>query len=200
MALRRGFKTEANHTAREVRAELGLRLIDPLDAWALARHLEIPVVPLSSYAGLAADAVNHFHRVDRGAFSAVTVFDGPRRLIVYNDSHSLGRRASDLAHELAHALLLHRPGPALDDRGCRRWNGEQEEEANWLAAALLISEEAALQIARSGQTVDEAARLYRVSQAMMTFRLNVTAALRRVGQTRGPRTTKRPSGVREKQG
>lgn len=201
MGLRRGFKTEANHIAREVRAELGLRFIDPLDPWALARHLEIPVVPLSSYAGLVADAVHHFHRVDRGAFSAVTVFDGPRRLIVYNDSHSLGRRASDLAHELAHALLLHRPGPALDHRGCRRWNADQEDEANWLAGALLISEDAALQIARSGEPLDEAARRCRVSPAMITFRLNVTAAFRRVGQMRGPRVAvKRTTGVRKPQG
>src|SRR2546422_3194242 len=159
MALRRGFKTEANHTAREVRAELGLRLIDPLDPWALARHLEIPVLPLSSYAGLAADAVHHFHRVDRGAFSAVTVFDGPRRLIVYNDSHSPGRRASDLAHELAHALLLHRPGPAFDHRGCRRWDSVQEEEANWLGAALLLWEEPRRGLVRSGQSFVETARM-----------------------------------------
>ena len=81
---------------------------------------------------------------------------------------------------------LHRPGPALDHRGCRRWNSEQEEEANWLAGALLISEEAALQIARSGEPLEEAAKRCRVSQAMITFRLNVTAAFRRVGQTRGP--------------
>jgi len=201
MALRRGFKAEANHIAREVRAELGLRFIDPLDPWALARHLEIPIVPLSSYAGLAADAVHHFCRVDAGAFSALTVFDGPRRLIVYNDSHSLGRRASDLAHELAHALLLHRPGPALDHRGCRRWNSEQEEEANWLAGALLISEEAALQIARSGEPLEEAAKRCRVSQAMITFRLNVTAAFRRVGETHGPRVAvKRTTGVRKTKG
>ncbi len=201
MALRRGFKTEANHTAREVRAELGLRWADPLDPWALARHLEIPVVPLSHFSGVAADAVHHFHRVDRGAFSAVTVFDGSRRLIAYNDSHSIGRRASDLAHELAHALLLHRPGPALDHRGCRRWNAEQEDEANWLAGALLISEEAALQIARSGEPLDEAAKRCRVSQAMVTFRLNVTAALRRVGHTRRPRTVvERPRSVGKTQG
>ncbi len=198
MALRRGFKTEANHTAREVREELGLRWADPLDPWALARHLEIPVVPLSHFSSVAADAVQHFHRVDRGAFSAVTVFDGSRRLIAYNDSHSIGRRASDLAHELAHALLLHRPGPALDHRGCRRWNAEQEEEANWLAGALLISEEAALQIARVGEPVDEAAKRYRVSHAMITFRLNVTGALRRVTHARGARVPPRRMGsIRE---
>ena len=189
MGLRRGFKTEANHIAREVREELGLRFSDPLDPWALARHLEIPVVPLISFNGSSAEAVHHFHRIDQGAFSAVTVFDGPRRLIVYNDSHSLGRRSSDMAHELAHALLQHRPGSALDDRGCRRWNAEQEEEANWLSGALLVSEEAALQIARTGQSFEEAAETYRVSQAMITFRLNVTAAHRRVGQGRAPRSS-----------
>ncbi len=161
MALRRGFKTEANHIAREVRAELGLRFIDPLDPWALARHLEIPIVPLSSYAGPAADAVHHFCRVDPGAFSALTVFDGPRRL-------------------------------------CRRWDSLQEEEANWLAGALLISEEAALQIARSGEPLDEAAKRCRVSQAMITFRLNVTGALRRVGDaTQSRAAAKRVRGVSE---
>src|SRR2546430_7977880 len=201
MALRRGFKTEANHTAREVREELGLRWADPLDPWTLARHLEIPVVRLSQFNSVAADAVHHFHRVDRSAFSAVTVFDESRRLIAYNDSHSIGRRASDLAHELAPALLHHRPGPAPDHRGCRRWNAEQEDEANWLAGALLISEEAALQIARSGEPLDEAAKRCRVSQAMITFRLNVTAALRRVGETHGPRVAvKRTTGVRKTKG
>src|SRR5438046_1606223 len=121
MVLRRGFKTEANHIAREVRAELGLRFIDPLDPWALARHLEIQVVPLSSYAGLG--------------------------------------------------------------------------------AARLISEEAALGIARSRQAIAEAARMYRVSQAMMTFRLNVTAAQRRVGPSREPSAAmKRTRNVRETQG
>lgn len=180
MTLRRGFKTEANRVARKTRGELGLRAIDPLDPWALARFLEIPVMPLSHLANDAPEAVRHFHRVESGAFSAVTVFDGPSRLVVYNDAHSRGRRASDLAHELAHALLHHRPGIVLDDHGCRLWNAEQEEEATWLAAALLVSEEAALQIARDRKPIREAADEYTVSEKMLKFRLNVTAASRRV--------------------
>jgi len=185
MTLRRGFKTEANHIAREVREELGLRWSGPLDPWSLARFLEIPVMPLSQLSNAAPEAVRHFHRVERGAFSAVTVFDGSHRVIVYNDAHARGRRESDLAHELAHALLLHRPGAALDDLGCRRWNSEQEEEATWLAAVLLVSDEAALQIAREGKAIDEAATQYNVSERMMKFRLNVTAAFRRAGTIPG---------------
>lgn len=178
--LRRGFKTEANEIARETRRELGLRAIDPLDPWRLAEHLAIPVVSLRDLSVDAPQAVHHFRRVDRQAFSAVTVFRGPARLIVFNDAHDRGRQASDVAHELSHALLQHQPRPALDHRGCREWDRQEEDEANWLAGALLISEEAALYIARSGMSVEEAAAHYGVTRKMVQFRLNITAAHRRV--------------------
>ena len=74
------------------------------------------------------------------------------RLVVYNDAHDPVRQRSDLAHELSHALLQHPPKPAIDHRGCRDWDPEMEEEANWLAGALLVSEEAALTIARRGMS------------------------------------------------
>jgi hypothetical protein len=44
---RRGFKTEANSIALEVRGELGLRPFDPLDPHVLAEWLEIPIWTLS---------------------------------------------------------------------------------------------------------------------------------------------------------
>src|SRR5258708_39946392 len=77
VALRRGFKTEANEIALEVRSELGLRPIDRLDAWALARHLDIPVHPLSALRQRAPAALRHFSEVHPAVFSAVTVFNGP---------------------------------------------------------------------------------------------------------------------------
>src|SRR5947208_875623 len=77
--LRRGFKTEASDLAREVRGELGLQLLDPLDPWRLAAHLDIPVIPLSELAGGAARAVHHLQEVDPTSFSAVTVFYGTER-------------------------------------------------------------------------------------------------------------------------
>ncbi len=183
--LRRGFKTEANAIAREVRRELSLGLADPLDPRRLAAYLGIPVVPLSSFKLVAPRAVRHFVSVDRQVFSAVTVFDGSSRLVVYNDSHDPGRQNSDLAHELSHALLLHAPKPAIDHRGCRDWDREMEEEANWLAGALLVSEEAALKLARQGIPVDRAARIYGVTRKMVKFRLNVTGAQVRVRRAVG---------------
>ncbi|MGE2721223.1 ImmA/IrrE family metallo-endopeptidase [Mycolicibacterium celeriflavum] len=178
MALRRGFKAEANSTADEVRGELGLSFRDPLDPLQLAAHLDIPVIGLAQLKN-APQGVEYFTQVEPSAFSAITVFDGRRRLIVHNDGHAPGRRNSNVAHELAHGLLLHPPTPALDDRGCRHWNQDIEDEASWLAGALLVPERTALWIARGRQTPEEAAEEFGVSAQMMRWRLNVTGAGKR---------------------
>jgi hypothetical protein len=190
MGYRRGFKSEANATAREIRAELGLRDLDKLDPWALAAHLLVPVEPLSDYARDAPLAVHHFTAVDSGAFSACTVFDGARRKIVHNDAHLPGRQTSNVTHEVGHALLHHPPTPALDDRGCRQWNQDIEDEAQWLAGALLLTEDAALSIVRQGASVSDAAQRFGISDQMITYRLNVTGARTRVARARGLRVVR----------
>lgn len=184
MALRRGFKTEAEMIARDVRQELALGSTDPLDPWILAEHLCLPVLPLSALLSQVPEAVGHFQRVEPDAFSAVTVFEGNRRLIVHNDSHSRPRQVSNLTHEIAHALLHHPPSPPLSDHDCRDFNVELEEEANWLAGTLLVPEEAALRVVSTRLRVREAAIEYGVSTQMMQFRINVTGARVRVARSR----------------
>ena len=155
MGYRRGFKTEANATAGEVRAELKLGPLDPLDPFALARLLEIPVWSLTEMIERA-PLVKHLLHVEPEVFSAVTVFHGHARTIVHNDGHSLVRQNSNIAHELSHGLLLHPPTPAMDDRGCREWNEDIEDEASWLAGILLVTEEATIAIAKGQWTKAEA--------------------------------------------
>lgn len=184
MALRRGFKAEANDIAREVRTELGLAPTDPLDPWRLAQQLDIPVQTLSSMRENAPFAAYHFSQVDSDAFSAVTVFRGRERHIIHNDFHSRGRQASNLAHELAHALLHHPPTPALNKVRSRNWDQTVEDEANLLGGALLVSEEAALMIARKQWSIPQAALHYGVSEDMIRFRLNVTGAQKRASYYR----------------
>lgn len=184
MGYRRGFKSEANGTAREIRAELGLGALDRLDPWALAAYLDVSVIPLSDFGADAPRARDHFTKVETDAFSAVTVFDGLRRAIVHNDAHLPGRQASNVTHELGHALLLHPPTPALDHRGCRLWDHSIEDEAQWLAGALLLTEDAALWIVRSGTSVTPAAERFGISEQMVTYRINVTGARARVARAR----------------
>jgi Zn-dependent peptidase ImmA (M78 family) len=180
VALRKGFKTEANDIAREVRGELGLAPIAPLNPWILANHLDIAVYTLSSMREYAPFAAMHFSCIDTSSFSAVTIFVRRKRYIIHNDFHTSERQASNLAHELAHALLHHLPLPALNDAGGRIWDQTMEDEANWLGGALLVSEEAALMVARKKWSPAVAARYYKVSEEMVRFRLNVTGAQKRI--------------------
>ncbi len=166
--MRRGFKAEARATANQVRAELGLKQIDCLDPHDLARHLCIPVVPLSQLADCE-EAAAYFANVEPRTFSAVTVFAGKHRTIVHNDAHLLGRQHSNISHELAHGLLGHTPTPALDDRGCRFWNQDLEDEASYMGAALLVTVQAALHVVRRDMTLRSASTLYGVSDALMTW-------------------------------
>ena len=73
----------------------------------------------------------------------------------------------------------------MDDTACRIWNQDVEDEATWLAGCLLISEGAALAIARGRWTIDEAASRFGASEKMVTYRVNATGAPKRVQRARG---------------
>jgi len=118
MGYRRGFKTDAEKIAGDTRRELGIGALDPLDPVVLAESLGVPVLALSELATEAPEVL-YLLNVEPSAFSATTVFDGNRRIIVHNDGHVPVRRNSNITHEIAHALLFHEPKPALDHRGCR---------------------------------------------------------------------------------
>jgi Zn-dependent peptidase ImmA (M78 family) len=184
VTLRRGFKTEANEYARELRAELDLASHEPLCPRALAEHLGIPLMRLSELARIEPAAVRYLMWTAPDVFSAATLFSGYHRLIVYNDAHHPRRQAADLAHEIGHGLLGHPPASILDEFGCRQFNRVHEEEANWLGPALLVSEEAALHIVEQGITISAAVAMYGVSRDLITMRIAVTGAQRRVERRR----------------
>lgn len=181
--LRRGFKTEAEGISREVRAEMSLSVVEALDPFALAAHLDIPVVPLSE--SRLDEVVRHFRGRARRRFSALTVFvTATHRVIVFNDYNSRARQNSDVAHECAHALLLHEPRPAFSSGGCRDVDSQSEQEANWLGATLLVPYDAAMAVARSAPPLEEAASRFGVSSALMRWRLNKTGVHRRLASLR----------------
>ncbi len=100
--MRRGFKTEATQTASDLRQELGLQDLQRLDAYALAECLAIPVRFLADFVGKV-PRVERLRDTYSAEFSALTIVDGKRRLIVVNDAHSVERCASNVTHECAHA-------------------------------------------------------------------------------------------------
>ena len=182
--LRPGFAGEAESIAEDSRAELGVRNIDRLDPLQLAARLDIPVLSLRQLADLdievpgLREAVDLLHGVEQSALSAVTVFAGAKRLILFNGEHIAARRASDITHELAHGLLLHRPAPALDHRGCRAWDTAIEYEASYLGGALLLPGKAARWVAKCGMSPEYAAERFGCSIEMVRWRLSVSGARR----------------------
>lgn len=180
MALRRGFKTEATGVARDTRAELQFGPTAVFDPRSLAAHLAIPILPLIDLSAEAPTAVRYFRGRGSGEFSAGTIFSDTERLIIYNDAHAPGRQANDLAHELSHALLFHEPTPALNALGCRDWDEDAEDEADFLAGVLLVPDEVAIAVVRRGLSEEDAAAEYGVSVPLMRWRINVTGARKRV--------------------
>jgi Zn-dependent peptidase ImmA (M78 family) len=185
MALRRGFKIEANWYAARLREELNIAVHLPLCPWRLAAHLGFPVAPLSDYAKDEPEAVGYLQsKSGQKDFSAVTLAVGRERIIIHNDAHDPKRQAANISHELAHGLLNHPPMKILDPSGKRAYDKEMEEEANWLGPALLISDEAAVHIAALGLTIAKASDMYGASEPLVRMRLNVTGAYRRLANRR----------------
>lgn len=171
MAFRRGFKAEANRIALRVRAQMGLDDIAAIDPAAVCAHYDIPLFELSE----VAPESPFLDPQNNSAFSAVIVPCGHQTAIVHNDTHHIHRQRSNICHELAHCFLGHKSTPPLTDDGNRARDGAAEEEANFLAGALLLPNEAALYLVSSG-LLPQAQRLYGISRPMLTYRLRVSGA------------------------
>jgi hypothetical protein len=188
---RRGFKTWAEQTSERIRLKSRLARTAPLDPLKLADQLGVLVLGPVDLSALDPKVMQRLLNDHAESWSAITVSDGPRHLVIVNSSHAPARVNSSLAHELAHIILGHDPAmmfmsPA-SGTSLRTYNEEQEEEANWLAGALLIPRDALLSIRRCGLSDDEACREYGVSPAMLRYRFNVTGVDVQIRRGRGSR-------------
>ena len=179
MALRRGFKSEAERIARRVRAELGVGAAQPITPEALGELLGIEIragdelIPRERFVEL--------ERIQPGAFSACTFRPSTERVVVvYNPLSAKSRRRSDLAHELAHTLLDHELSriEKLGDVTFLSCDPIQEEEAAWLSGCLLLPRALLLAEVRRGSDAEDIARKFGVSEGMAQYRLNVTGVAR----------------------
>jgi hypothetical protein len=172
LGFQRGFKAKANRIALSVRAQMGLSAVDSIDPIDVCAHFEIVLVKLSEV-----DPGSTFLVDDNSSFSAVTVPCGVATAIVHNDTHHPYRQRSNISHELAHCFLGHKCAPPLTPSGERARDGGIEAEANFLAGALLMPNEAAIYVARAG-LIAQAQGLYGVSRPMLEYRLRISGAQR----------------------
>jgi IrrE N-terminal-like domain len=181
MSLRRGFKSRANQISVRLRRGQGLPPEAPIDLRVVAARMQIDVVALSSFHQQHPAAVTQLSQIDPGAFSAATLRgECGKRIIVHNDFHDPGRQQNSVAHELSHVLLGHPFTLPIDASGCRNLDRDIEDEASWLGAVILISDEAAIHIVREEFDSDTACSMYRVSLPLLRMRINASGARIRV--------------------
>ena len=187
LRLRRGFHKEAEEYAQEFRQELQLGDSDPLDPYALAAHLEIPIRKLLSDPAFSNELRAYFAGKGRDLFSAATVFDGSRAEIILNDNHHANRLHSSLMDEIAHILLGHPPRPPITDGGCRHFDRILEKEANDLGWTILVPKRAALRAIENFTARADACAFFKVSHELLEYRIRKCDSVRHA-QNRAKRT------------
>ena len=85
-------------------------------------------------------------------------------------------------HELAHLLLGHEPStvffPGQENLALRGFNKSAEDEANWLAGALLLPRDALVELRAKRRPKEVACDEFGVSRQMLDFRMRVTGVER----------------------
>ena len=179
MALRRGFKSEAERIARDVRTELGMKAAQSVEPEVLAKLLGIEVRAGDEL--IPRERFSELENIQPDSFSACTLRPSPDRLVVvYNPLSAESRRRSDVAHELAHALLDHDLSRVerLGDVTFLSCDPTQEEEASWLSGCLLLPRTLLLAEVRRGSGAKDIAKKCGVSERMAQYRLDVTGVVR----------------------
>jgi Zn-dependent peptidase ImmA (M78 family) len=175
--LRRGFKALAERSASATRSALGLSTADPLDPRGYAAHLGVVVLEFELL-GLSRETANQLTVKDPESWSALTIEDQGVRAIVINPAHAPTRKRSDLTHELAHIELKHVPSRVeVSQTGVlllSDYSDEQEQEADWQSAALLVPREGLVQLRAQGYSPEQIATHFGVSGQLCAWRLRMT--------------------------
>ena len=172
--LERGFGAAANRIALGLRIQSNLSMTDPLDPKIILEKRGIKITGFSDYKNLLPNAVKQLE--ESNDFSAMLLSGDNPQIVVHNDSHSPGRQASNLSHELAHHLLTHPGNKICSGNLGQKTNSKAEAEASYLGGCILIPNEAAHRIAVLRTDHAEAAEHYGVSEEMIEYRLRMSGA------------------------
>lgn len=186
--MKHGFKAKAERISEQTREELNLTKFDPLNAFELAKHLNIPIFSMTDMKDDLVAA--HFKTLTNpGKFNAVWLPNSTgQKVIVHNDRHSAKRQQSNLMHELSHIILKHSV-PEEYARLCHELglpyvNTEQEEEAKYLGGCLQITRAGLLEALKNDQSESKISDHYNASLDMVEYRIRITGVLKQLSYYR----------------
>jgi hypothetical protein len=176
--LKRGFKSQCERRAVELRRQLRRAPIDPLPALDVAKYFEVAVLSPNEIQGISDEDLNHLLREGSNEWSGFTLRISGRHLIVVNTAQSKRRQSSVLMHELAHIILGHQLATGTISADGHfvpaNYDQDQEDEAAWLGATLLLPRPALLWMRRVLMPNDQAATHFEVSPDLLTWRIRMT--------------------------
>jgi Zn-dependent peptidase ImmA (M78 family) len=183
--VRRGFKSEAERLATDLRQRVGCAEEDPAELEAVAENLGVRMLPADQL--VERSRLAELAEIQPDSFSAAT-FRLPtgERVVVYNPLHEPGRTRSNQAHELAHIILDHdvRTIERVGNLKFLTCDVQQEEEADWLGGCLLLPRALLLSAAWKGMNAEQVAARFQTSVPMARFRLNASGVLVQVGRAK----------------
>lgn len=181
MTLPRGFRAEAEREALRLRKEMKLKTTDSIDPIKLANHIGVKVISADELVDRT--RLEELERIQKFSFSAATFDIRDRHFIVTNPLRSRSRRASDIAHEVAHILLKHELSEVreINDVPFRTCRPDEEEQATSFGGTILLPRPMLVAAARLGKTPEEIALDHDVTVDMARFRYNSTGVAKQVG-------------------
>ncbi|TNE81392.1 MAG: ImmA/IrrE family metallo-endopeptidase [Bacteroidetes bacterium] len=178
--LPRGFKAKAERISEHLRKEIGVHVCNPLDAFVLAKHLNVIVFNIDEI-GLPVNELRHLKGLANNTveWHALTFPINQTHVIVHNNINSPARIQSDLMHELAHIICQHHENQITTHDfpwHMRSFNPQLEAEAEYLGSCLQISKAGLFAKLKYGATEDEIADYFLASKQMVKYRIGQTAA------------------------
>lgn len=168
----------------ELRLGCGLSALDPLDPEAFLASIGIIVWTPAEIPGIDPRDVEQLTARDPSAWSGATIREGDGIVIVINPAHPATRRTNTLMHEWAHIRLHHKPNRV--DRSeaglllLSEYPVEVEEEADWLAGAILLPRDGLIRYRARGWNSDAIGNHYGVSEQLTNWRLCMTGVERQL--------------------
>lgn len=176
--LKRGFKSQCERRSIELRRQMGLTPIEPLPALKVAQHYNVTVWSPNDIHGAPSGDVQYLLQEGHQEWSGFTLRIEGRHLIVANTAQSPRRQNSVIMHELAHIILGHELQSGTITGGGyfvpTNYNQDQEDEAAWLGATLLLPRAALLWMRRRRLSEEDAADHFDVSPDLLKWRIRMT--------------------------
>ncbi|NNM77114.1 ImmA/IrrE family metallo-endopeptidase [Sphingomonas sp. ID1715] len=169
---------------------MGLDQLSPLCPWELCDHLGLIVLSPAELP-LAANDLEQLTVKDPDSWSGLTIRSSGLIAVIVNPAHPKSRQRNTLMHEVSHVRLKH-VGNRVDvsEDGIllvSDFSQEQEEEANWLAGALLAPREALLAARKAGRTPAQICQQFGISSELCLWRLRMTGVEAQMGYSRSRR-------------